>query len=84
MRVRVCVCGTDHGRNHTQPRDREERLDVINRIYEHVSFVKSGDNTLASAMAAVQQVRHTPLILENSEGNRSKIPILIFARICMK
>eukprot|EP01048_Picozoa_sp_COSAG05_P003215 COSAG05_NODE_145_length_16478_cov_15.287197_8_plen_33_part_00 len=31
---------------------------MINRIYEHVSFVKSGDNTLASAMAAVQQVRH--------------------------
>ena len=27
---------------------------------------------------------HTPLVLENSEGNRSKIPILVFARICMK
>ena len=27
---------------------------------------------------------HTPLILENSEGNRFKIPILFFARICMK
>ena len=27
---------------------------------------------------------HTPLVLENSEGNRSKIPILFFARICMK
>ena len=26
----------------------------------------------------------TPLILENSEGNISKIPILFFARICMK
>jgi hypothetical protein len=23
------------------PRNREERLDVINRIYEHVSYVKS-------------------------------------------
>jgi hypothetical protein len=42
------------------PRDREARLDVINRIYEHVSYVKSGDNTLASALAAVQQVTEHP------------------------
>jgi len=42
------------------PRDREARLDVINRIYEHVSYVKSGDNTLASALAAVQQVTEQP------------------------
>ena len=28
--------------------------------------------------------RDTPLMLESSEGNRSKIPILLFARICMK
>ena len=27
---------------------------------------------------------NTPLVLKNSEGNRSKIPILFFARICMK
>ena len=42
------------------PRDREARLDVVNRIYEHVSYVKSGDNTLASALAAVQQVVEQP------------------------
>ena len=77
------------------PRDREARLDVINRIYEHVTpppggspssnqqeqvlstphravlsrliarppqvaYVKSGDNTLASALAAVQQVTEQP------------------------
>ena len=42
------------------PRDREARLDVVNRIYEHVSYVKSGDNTLASALAAVQQVTEQP------------------------
>ena len=32
----------------------------------------------------LSNVSDTPLILENSEGNRSKIPILFFARICMK
>ena len=42
------------------PRDREARLDVINRIYEHVSYVKSGDNTLASASAGVQQITEQP------------------------
>ena len=31
-----------------------------------------------------QLLYYTPLILENSEGNRSKIPILFLARICIK
>lgn len=42
------------------PRDREARLDVINRIYEHVAYVKSGDNTLAAAVAAVSAVTEQP------------------------
>lgn len=42
------------------PRNRAERLEVVQAMYEHASFCRSGDNTLASAVKAVEHVRAAP------------------------
>jgi hypothetical protein len=42
------------------PRSKSERLEVIQAMYEHASFCRSGDNTLASAVKAVEHVRAAP------------------------
>ena len=56
---------------------------LVSHSYSHliVSLISLCRYLLAKLLA---ELLHTPLILENSEGNRSKIPILFFARICMK
>ena len=64
--------------------DGSNELDAeeLAELYKRARGEKLSKGALKDAMAQV--CCHTPLILENSEGNRSKIPILFFARICMK
>ena len=42
------------------PRNRTDRLEVVQAMYEHASFCRSGDNTLASAVKAVEHVKESP------------------------
>jgi hypothetical protein len=41
----------------TLPKNRKDRLEVIRHMYSHANFCMSGDNTLAAAIAAIEDVR---------------------------
>ena len=60
--------GADAGSGDGMPRGRQERLAVVQEMYNHASFCASGDHTLAASIAAVADVAAEP-----ADGERTMV-----------